>query len=246
MKGLWRNAVRISQLLWYKDEQACVFCGEGHGPICLTCRMNYLRPELRRCKRCGKLIESGELDCLDCLAGRGPKQLDQVTAWGHYSGGLKEFIQRIKFKSQPNLIREISRPFSDWAISQLPVVDGIVAVPMHMSRLAERGFNQAEVIASALHWELGLPILSGVERLESRSSQVLLSRQERLHNLTGAFNVRQPENYQGKSVWLIDDVTTTGSTLEAVAEALRQCGTKEIYGLCLAAGLEKRLVPLSE
>lgn len=246
MKGLWREAAKITHALWYKDEQVCVFCGEGHSPICLNCSTNYLRPELRRCKGCGKLIESGKLNCLDCVAGRGPKHLDQVTAWGHYTGGLKEFIQTIKFKAQPNLIRQISRPFSDWAISQLPVVDGIVAVPMHMSRLADRGFNQAEVIASALHWELGLPILSGVERLESRSSQVLLSRQERLHNLKGVFVVRQPKDYQGKSVWIIDDVTTTGATLEAVAEVLRKCEIKEVYGLCLAAGLEKRLVPTGD
>jgi len=246
LKGFWREAVKITRALWYENEETCVFCREGQGPICLTCRSKYLLPELRRCKGCGKLIESENLNCLDCAAGRGPKQLDQVTAWGHYSGGLKAFIQTVKFKAHPRLIKKISRPFSDWAISQLPAVDGIVAVPMHMTRLAERGYNQAEVIASALHWELGLPILSGVERLEPRSSQVLLSRQERLNNLKGVFVVRQPEYYQGKSVWLIDDVTTTGATLEAVAEALRESGVLEIYGLCLAAGIEKRLVPLGD
>lgn len=246
MKGLWREATRLTRALWYVDEQACVFCGEGRGPICLTCRTNYLRPELGRCRGCGKLIQSEKLNCLDCDAGKGPKQLDQVTAWGHYSGGLKKFIQTVKFQAHPRLIRAISRPFSDWAISQLPAVDGMVAVPMHITRLAERGFNQAEVIASALHWELGLPILPGVERLEPRSSQVLLTRQERLYNLKGSFVVRQPERFQGRSVWLVDDVTTTGATLEAVSEVLRESGVQEIHGLCLAAGLEKRLVPLGD
>jgi len=243
LKGLWREAAKLTRALWYTNEQDCVFCGEGKGPVCITCRTKYLRPELKRCKGCGKLIESEKLYCLDCVAGRGPKLMDQVTAWGHYSGGLKDLIQTIKFKAHPSLIRKISRPFSEWAISQLPVVDGIVAVPMHMTRLAERGFNQAEVITSALHWELGLPILSGVERLEQRSSQVLLSRQGRLHNLKGIFEVSQPKYFQGRSVWLIDDVTTTGATLEAVAEVLRESGVRKIYGLCLAAGLEKRLVP---
>ena len=246
MKGLWRETAKITRELWTVDEQACVLCGDEQGPICFTCRTNYLRPELTRCRGCGKLIQSERLNCLDCTAGRGPKNLDRVTAWGHYSGGLKKFIRTLKFKAHPRLIRKISRPFSDWAMCQLPAVDGVVAVPMHMTRLAERGFNQAEVICSALHWELGLPILPGVERIEPRSSQVLLSRQERLHNLKGAFVVRQPEYYQGRTVWLIDDVTTTGATLEAIAEALRESGVKEIYGLCLAAGLEKRLVPLLE
>ena len=244
MTGFWKEAARITQALWYADEQTCVFCGGEQGVICQTCTTNYLRPDLGRCKRCGKLILAEKIHCLDCEAGKGPKYLDQVTAWGHYSGGLKDFIQKVKFKAHPRSIMQIARPFSDWAISQLPVVDGILAVPMHSARLAERGFNQAEVLSSALHWELGLPILRGVERIESTSSQVPLSRQERLQNLKGAFAVLQPEYFKGKSVWLVDDVTTTGATLEAVAEVLHGSGVLAIYGLCLAAGLEKKLVPL--
>lgn len=138
---------------------------------------------------------------------------------------------------------EIARPFAIWAISQLPAVDGVVAVPMHASRLAERGFNQAEVLASAIQWELGLPIIEGVERIKPTSSQVLLSRHDRLYNLKDAFVVQEPRSITGRSVWIVDDVTTTGATFEAVAEVLRGSGVQAIYGLCLAAGLEKKLVP---
>ncbi|MDR3540745.1 MAG: ComF family protein [Desulfosporosinus sp.] len=246
MRGFWKEVAKITQAVWYADQQACVFCGGEHGAVCQTCTADYLHPELGRCKSCGKLILSEKIHCLDCEAGKGPKYLDQVTAWGHYSGGLKDFIQKVKFKAHPRSIMKLARPFSDWAISQLPAVDGILAVPMHATRLAERGFNQAEVLASALHWELGLPILRGVERIELTSSQVSLSRQERLHNLKGAFAVMQPENIKGRRVWLVDDVTTTGATLEAVAEVLHGSGILAIYGLCLAAGLEKKLVPLRD
>ncbi|SPF55966.1 Phosphoribosyl transferase domain protein [Candidatus Desulfosporosinus infrequens] len=247
MMGFWKEATKITQALWFANQQACAFCGgEQAGVICPTCTTDYLQPELERCRRCGKLILSEKLLCLDCEAGRGPKYLDQVTAWGYYSGGLKDLIQKVKFEANPRSIRAIARPFSDWAISKLPVVDGIVPVPMHATRLAERGFNQAEVISSALHWELGLPILRGVERIEPTLSQVPLSRQERLHNLKGAFGVFQPQYIEGKSVWLVDDVTTTGATLEAVAKALLGSGVVAIYGLCLAAGLEKKLVPLRD
>lgn len=246
LKGLWREVAKATSSLWYAEKQLCVLCGDEHGPICLSCRTNYLHPELRRCNGCGKLLQSEKQYCLDCAAGRGPKHLDKVTAWGHYSGELKEFIQKVKFRAHPRLIGGVSRPFSDWAISQLPAVDGIVAVPMHKTRLAERGFNQAEVIASLLHWELGLPILHGVERFEPRSSQVFLSRQERLKNLKGVFVVRKPDYFRGRSIWIIDDVTTTGATLEAVADVLKKSGVERIFGLCLAAGLEKKLVPLCD
>jgi len=243
LKGFLKGAAKITRALWYEEVKVCVLCGGVGDSVCPACTTGYLHPELGRCIGCGKLILKEKTSCLDCEAGKGPKQLDQVTAWGHYSGGLRGLIQNVKFEARPRRLMEIARPFANWAITQLPTVDGIVAVPMHSSRLAERGFNQAEVLASAIHWELGLPILQGVERIEPTPSQVSLSRHDRLKNLKDAFAVRKPENISGRSVWIVDDVTTTGSTLEAVAEVLRGSGAQAIYGLCLAAGLEKRLVP---
>jgi len=245
LQEFWKEAIKIPRVLWYEDAQGCALCGEVGDLICPTCTIDYLHPELGRCRGCGKLILKEKTSCRDCEAGKGPKHLDQVTAWGHYSGGLRGFIQNVKFEARPRRLMEIARPFADWAISQLPVVDGVVAVPMHSSRLTERGFNQAEVLASALHWELGLPIIEGVERVVPTPSQIKLTRHDRLHNLKDAFAVRKPRLITGKSVWLVDDVTTTGATLEAVAEVLRGNGVQAIYGLCLAAGLEKKLVPLS-
>ncbi len=243
---LAKEGAKLARALWYTDESTCVLCTGEHGPVCPNCTREYLHPELGRCLRCGKLIVPEKAICRDCEAGKGPKQLDRVIAWGHYSGGLKKFIQELKFGSTPWRLREIAQPLTDWAIKSLPAVDGVAAVPMHPTRLAERGFNQAEVIASILHWELGLPILQGLERVTLTSPQVLLSRQERLLNLRGAFVLQEQDSFQGRDVWLVDDVTTTGSTLEAVAEVLRGSGTKAIYGLCLAAGLEKVLVPSSD
>lgn len=246
LKRFWLGALKITRALWYAEVQACVFCGEVGDLVCPACTNGYLHPELGRCRGCGKLILKEKTLCIDCEAGKGPKHLDQVTAWGHYSGGLRELIQNVKFQAHPLRLMEIARPFANWAISQLPAVDGVVAVPMHASRLAERGYNQAEVLASVIHWELGLPILEGVVRIEPTTSQVLLSRHDRLHNLKDAFAVREPENIAGRSVWLVDDVTTTGATLEAVAKVLRGSGVQAIYGLCLAGGLEKKLVPLDD
>jgi len=239
LKEFWQEAVKVTRALWYEDVQACVLCGEAGELVCPACTSDYLHPELGRCRGCGKLILKEKTSCRDCQAGKGPKFLNQVTAWGHYSVGLREFIQTVKFEARPRRLMDIAGPFAYWAIRQLPAVDGVVAVPMHAARLAERGFNQAHVLASALYWELGLPILQGIERIKSTPSQALLSRHDRLHNLKDAFTVRDPESLRGRSVWLVDDVTTTGATLEAVAKVLRESGVQEIYGLCLAAGLEK-------
>jgi competence protein ComFC len=241
-----KDSAQIARSVLYSSESLCVLCAAKHGPICPDCIEDFLHPELGRCLRCGKLITQDKTLCLDCKSGKGPKHLDQVIAWGHYSGHLKELIQNVKFGSNPLRIRKIAQPLVNWAIKWLPPVDGVLAIPMHSTRLAERGFNQADVIASLFHWELGLPILQGIKRVKATPPQVSLSRQERLLNLKNAFEVQDPSLFHGKSVWLIDDVTTTGSTLDSVAEVLRGIGTKPIYGVCLAAGIEKGLVPSSD
>lgn len=239
MKRHWEGMGKFVKTLWYEETPVCIFCGQEGHEVCPACTADCLHPELGRCRSCGKLISPEEINCQDCLAGQGPKYLDRVTAWGYYAGGLQEFIRKMKFDGRPRRVLDIARPFADWAVRQLPVVEGVVAVPMHTSRLLERGFNQAEVLASALHWQLGLPIIEGVERIKPTPSQVLLSRQDRLQNLQDAFVLRDAEQFTGRRLWLVDDVTTTGATLEAVAKSLRAGGASEIYGLCLAAGMEK-------
>lgn len=179
-----------------------------------------------------------QVKCIDCEAGKGPKNLTKVIAWGHYTGAWKDFIWSLKFKAQPFLMKEIAVPFIEWVVNELPLVDGVVPVPMYAARLAERGFNQAEVIASLLHGELGLPLLTSLERIRMTPSQVQLSRWERLKNLENAFRVSNPALLKGKSVCLVDDVTTTGATLEACAQAMLESGAQKVYALCLAAGLE--------
>ena len=232
--------------IWFENKPNCFVCGGNSGPICLSCEKEYFHPELGRCFSCGKLISAETTHCSDCLENKGPKSLTRVWAWGHYSGDWKKFIWEVKFKAQPRRLGEIGHPLSQWALSHLPPVDGVVAVPMHYNRLAERGFNQAEVIASLLQWELRLPLLTGLERRLVTAPQVQLSRRDRLQNLEGAFVVTEPQKFLGLSVWLVDDVTTTGATLEACAQTLIESGARKVYGLCLAAGAEKGLVPHQE
>jgi ComF family protein len=237
----WETVKLFCQSLVYEKQENCCICGETHGPICPSCDKAFFHPEMGRCQHCGKLIAEKQILCLDCREGRGPKGLDKVVAWGHYTGAWREFIHSIKFKSQPYLIKEIARPFADWAIRYLPTPDALIPVPMHPERLAERGFNQSAVLASALHWELGIPLVEGLERMTPTIPQVGLSRHDRLHNLTGAFSLSEAGREWGiteKRIWLVDDVVTTGATLEACTDVLKESGGMKIYGLALAAGLQ--------
>lgn len=240
----WQAIKELAQSLLYERTESCCLCGKANGPICSNCEEEFFHQDLGRCKHCGKLISKKQILCIDCREGRGPKGLDQVAAWGHYTGAWRDFIQTIKFKAQPYLLKEIGSPLANWVIHILPPPDALMPVPMHVERIAERGFNQAAVLASLLHWELGIPLVEGLDRKASTTPQVGLNRYDRLHNLTGAFSLSPTGlrwEIKGKRIWLIDDVITTGATLEACADILRRHGAKEVYGLTLAAGMEVKI-----
>lgn len=243
--AIWNDLKETALSFLYEERKICLLCESvtaAGKEICQDCLQTYFHPELGRCFRCGKLIPQSQTQCKGCQEGIGPKGLDQVAAWGHYSGAWREWIQDVKFKAQPYKLKRIARPFADWAIKNLPPPHYLAPVPMHFERLAERGFNQAEAIASLLHWELVIPILETLERTSITIPQVGLSRKERLHNLDGIFQVSDPQiirMIQGARIWLIDDVTTTGATFEACAAALKVKGAGEVLGLALAAGMAR-------
>lgn len=236
--GHWNIFQSGLRSLWYEAEEPCLLCGAPQGPICDNCQDTYFPLTTGRCRQCGKLISPDKECCTDCQEGKGPKGLTRAVAWGHYAGLWKDFIWNVKFKSRPLLLRGLARPMGEAARRYLPPSDGLVPVPLNPERQAERGFNQAEVIASLLHWELGLPLVQGLERVHSRQRQVGLTRSERLENLKGAFEFRG--SIQGKELWLIDDVITTGATMEACAEALLAAGAFRVYAFALAGGRENQ------
>ena len=115
--------------------------------------------------------------------------------------------------------------------------DGLLPVPMHPVRERVRGYNQSERLARVVAAELGLPLLPRVlVRARSTRPQVGLSEDARRTNLRGAFAVKQPERVAGKTLLLIDDVVTSGSSLHECAAALNAAGAKAVYALTLAAG----------
>jgi len=114
-------------------------------------------------------------------------------------------------------------------------VDGIVPVPLHPARLAERGFNQAELLAApcASHW--GLPLLTRtLVRARATRPQTELDGAARRDNVAGAFRVSRPADVAGRRLLLVDDVLTTGATVAAAARVLRQHGAREVGVLVLA------------
>jgi ComF family protein len=109
----------------------------------------------------------------------------------------------------------------------------IVPVPLHAARLRERGYNQSELLARQIGYRLNLPVnTSALQRTRSTQSQMTLGYEERHRNVSGAFTCAA--SVTGQTVLLIDDVCTTGSTLDACAQALKLAGAAAVWGLTLA------------
>lgn len=119
----------------------------------------------------------------------------------------------------------------------------LVPVPLFYKKLKERDYNQSEELAKELSKILKIPVLSDVLiKIKKTESQMTLSKEEREKNLLGAFKIKIPENcrtsgvlqFSGKKVYLVDDVYTTGSTMEECSLVLRKAGAKSVFGICIA------------
>lgn len=116
------------------------------------------------------------------------------------------------------------------------LVESVVPVPLHKRRYAERGFNQAEEIGNILARGLDLPLEKILIRKKSTKQQAKLQKQERMENIKEAFVVRQKSTLKGKHILLVDDVFTTGSTLDECARVLKESGVKSVKAFTLARG----------
>lgn len=147
---------------------------------------------------------------------------------------MRQAIHEFKYQDRTELAIPLADIMvSSWREGHFPV-DCMIPVPLHPRRLRERGYNQAALITERLAEKVGLPVL-GETLVRSRmtASQTTLGASERRKNVEGAFRVRS-NAVKGRSVLLVDDVRTTGATLEACADALREAGVVGVYAMTLA------------
>ena len=161
------------------------------------------------------------------------RHLSRVRSAAAYEGPLERAIHRFKYEGR----RPLARPLA-LLLAERMAVDGVAAeavawVPLHRDRRTRRGYNQAELLARELARLCTLPLLPGLVRTRDTPPQVGLDRLRRLDNVRDAF-AWEGQDLGRRSVLLIDDVTTTGATLDACAAALRAAGSGVVTGLTIA------------
>lgn len=205
--------------------------------ICGECRGSIKTAAEPVCKKCGKPLENERMEyCGDC---RTKKHIFcQGKAVFVYEGHIRQSMYRFKYGGKREYARyyakEAARLYLRWARRR--GIEVIVPVPMYSRKKRRRGYNQAEVFANALGREMGLRVdASAVKRVRSTVPQKELNDAERRSNLKNAFQSgRNIVNY--KQILLVDDIYTTGSTMDAVGEALLSAGAEHVYYICISIG----------
>jgi ComF family protein len=159
-----------------------------------------------------------------------PSLLSRSGAIGEYEGRLRDAIHALKYDGRRSLARPLGRLMRDCCSQVLDSADLIVPVPLHFRRQRVRGFNQADDLARPL----GLPVSRALRRRRHTASQTDLPADARHRNVSNAFRLRWRADVAGRCIVLVDDVSTTGATLEACARVLLAHGAREVRALTAA------------
>lgn len=209
-------------------------------PVCANC-LNSIRPlSGPGCQRCGRPFVAGQAAVaqpLCHLCRRDVYAFERARSWAAYDDVLVRAIVLLKYHEVLPLGGWFAERLAD-VVGQEPealAADAVVPVPLHAARLRERGYNQAELIARPLAQRLKLPLRPLLlVRTKPRPDKLKLTRKERWRTVRGAYAVRAGSQVDKLRVLLVDDVFTTGATLDACARALRQAGAASVIGLTVA------------
>ena len=210
-----------------EEESAALLCGECrakitllHGHLCPVC--SHPMAGIFRCPNCEDRLW----------------HLSMVIAACRHEGLVRELIHRFKYGKDQSLVRPLANLLP--SAMQDPRIrgkrfDAIVPVPLHPQRERERGFNQSALLSAQLGKYLNLTVRLLLKRTRITASQARFDRQQRMENLAGAFTLRGKIS-EGVNLLLVDDVTTTGATLDTCAAVLREAGAAEVCAVSVARG----------
>jgi ComF family protein len=222
---------------------ACAACGlplpePTRSPVCRTCLDAVLSFASPRCGQCGvtlpswRVISVASASCARCRRRPGAVRSRAV---GPYAGTLRALVHALKYDGYRSLAPVLGRLMRDHGADVIGGADIAVPVPLHRRRARERGFNQADDLARAT----GLPVVRALRRVRATPSQTDLPAARRYANVRDAFALRRGIDVRGLRILIVDDVCTTGATIEACARVLRQGGAAQVSALT-AARVEAR------
>lgn len=214
----------------------CAGCEKWGERYCTSCQAQTKLIRSSICQVCGE-PQLGTLNTV-CRRCRTSKIFySELRSWALFDGPLQKAIHKLKYKRDLGLGEKFARPLFELLRKNHWKIDLVTAVPLDNTRQRERGFNQSLYLARPLALEAKLPIIpAAIKRIKITKSQVGLSLEERRVNVADAF-LADRRLVDGKSILIIDDVVTTGSTINSCAEAFLKSGSAKVYSLTLARSI---------
>lgn len=230
--------------IFFPRSRVCMLCGRNYGErpfrallakhLCAKCLGQLLFIHAPYCDICGRPTAKGIERCQDCLRRRETFFVCNRSAV-QYNEIMRQWISNYKYQGREGLVEGLIELLYMVYQQQFQHItfDALTFVPLYEERLYERRFNQAEQLAVGLSRLSGIPVISTLRRIRDTHKQSRRSRQERLKSLIGAF-AYQADDRMGNTILLIDDIYTTGSTINEAARVLKQNGWKAVYACTVA------------
>ena len=191
----------------YPYDNKCIICGvEGFLGICSKCKSEIKRVH----------------------------QQEEIMAYGYYGGVLKKLILNLKYHKSFIAGKVLADLLCKIIIEKELSIDFICYVPISKASLKKRGFNQCSVLAKNISSILDIPVIDCLVKIKETKEQKLLGKEERVKNILGAFEVKNKEKLFKKNILLIDDVYTTGATINECKKNIEKCNINKIYLLTIA------------
>lgn len=217
----------------------CILCrnpAEMGLPVCPDClsRMEFISA---KCGLCGEPFtgEVSERLCRDCMTEK--PHFDKARAWLKFQEPVIGIIHSFKYQRQFQFLDWMAQGLSQLFQTEFAgqKFDMLIPVPLHWQRLMQRGYNQAFILARPMSRKLKIPLRPGaLTRARNNPPQVGLTRPQRKENIKKVFAVKNPKMVSGKNILLVDDVITTGATVDEAAKVLRKAGADSVSVLALA------------
>jgi ComF family protein len=213
----------------------CVACGIEGRALCSFCSSVEITPFGERCWRCSALSPKART-CQSCRRTGSPRSIWVST---DYNGVAKELVQKYKFRHQRFAASSLADLMAEtfWSLNSIAEITStsylVVPVPTASSRVRQRGFDHAALLAEHIAKKLNLPWSNVLGRF-GQSRQVGTKRDERLKQAEGNYFARKPEIISGRNILLVDDVITTGATIYATSRILRQAGASHVDAIVFA------------
>lgn len=215
--------------------QKCIGCGKEGKLICISCQKSLPRIIPPVCPKCGKSQPSA-IACPACTIWK--SSIDGIRSPFKFDGLMREAVHQFKYKNLRALSQTLGFLLADYFVNYPLPAEVIVPVPLHPKRLKERGYNQSGLLAQELGRIVNLPVQNNylVRKKFVLPQAKTKSLEERRHNVMQAFSCVNPE-IKDKKVLLIDDVSTSGATLDDCAAALKSAGAISVWALALTREL---------